>query len=320
MWRGLRTASRRLGYGRDGGQDGSGAAADDCGRGDSGGEAGRCARRFCRATTTRTTTWRRLPDGSSTLTMKPRRDPRPGDADAGHVDRDDRERVDKLGVSEPVVQQYGLGENQILVELPGVSDPGAGGRGYSVDGEAVDSCGGGRAVRERSGGAGGAMNGVIPPDAMLVHGAATSAGAPDAGLAAEARERGGGNGLPRCAAFDRTRTAGRTCRFTLTTEAGDRFYKYTSAHSSTSASPGSMAIVLDNKVREVAAIKSAIRDRGEIDGRVYAAAGERPVADAADGRAAGVDLVSWRRGRLGRAWVRRRFIRAWLRRLRACWR
>ena len=41
-------------------------------------------------------------------------------------------------------------------------------------------------------------------------------------------------------------------RFNLTTEAGDRFYKYTEAHSSTSASPGSMAIVLDNKVREVA--------------------------------------------------------------------
>ena len=41
-------------------------------------------------------------------------------------------------------------------------------------------------------------------------------------------------------------------RFTLTTEAGDRFYKYTSTHSKTSSTPGSMAIVLDNKVREVA--------------------------------------------------------------------
>ncbi len=34
-----------------------------------------------------------------------------------------RERVDKLGVTEPVIQKYGLGENQILVELPGVDDP-----------------------------------------------------------------------------------------------------------------------------------------------------------------------------------------------------
>jgi preprotein translocase subunit SecD len=54
--------------------------------------------------------------------------------------------------------------------------------------------------------------------------------------------------------------------FTLTTEAGDRFYKYTSAHSKDSASPGSMAIVLGNRVREVASINSAIRDRGEITG------------------------------------------------------
>ena len=28
----------------------------------------------------------------------------------------------RLGVSEPVIQEYGLGDNQILVELPGISD------------------------------------------------------------------------------------------------------------------------------------------------------------------------------------------------------
>ena len=35
-----------------------------------------------------------------------------------------RDRVDKLGVAEAQVAPYGLGANQILVELPGVSDPG----------------------------------------------------------------------------------------------------------------------------------------------------------------------------------------------------
>ena len=34
-----------------------------------------------------------------------------------------RSRIDQLGVSEPVIEQYGLGDNQILVQLPGVSDP-----------------------------------------------------------------------------------------------------------------------------------------------------------------------------------------------------
>ncbi|HMC29651.1 MAG TPA: protein translocase subunit SecD, partial [Candidatus Angelobacter sp.] len=35
-----------------------------------------------------------------------------------------RTRVDSLGVSEPLIQKNGLGENQILVQLPGVDDPG----------------------------------------------------------------------------------------------------------------------------------------------------------------------------------------------------
>ena len=35
-----------------------------------------------------------------------------------------RNRVDKLGVSEPVIQEHGLGQYQILVQLPGVDDPG----------------------------------------------------------------------------------------------------------------------------------------------------------------------------------------------------
>ena len=35
-----------------------------------------------------------------------------------------RNRVDKLGVSEPVIQEHGLGDYQILVQLPGIDDSG----------------------------------------------------------------------------------------------------------------------------------------------------------------------------------------------------
>ena len=35
-----------------------------------------------------------------------------------------RNRIDQLGVTEPTIQEHGLGENQILVQLPGVDDPG----------------------------------------------------------------------------------------------------------------------------------------------------------------------------------------------------
>ena len=34
-----------------------------------------------------------------------------------------RSRIDSLGVSEPIIQQHGLGQYQILVQLPGVDDP-----------------------------------------------------------------------------------------------------------------------------------------------------------------------------------------------------
>src|SRR3954451_11583395 len=34
-----------------------------------------------------------------------------------------RNRIDELGVSEPVIQEHGLGDYQILVQLPGVDDP-----------------------------------------------------------------------------------------------------------------------------------------------------------------------------------------------------
>src|SRR5437016_14266541 len=34
-----------------------------------------------------------------------------------------RRRIDTLGVSEPVIQEHGLGDYQILVQLPGIDDP-----------------------------------------------------------------------------------------------------------------------------------------------------------------------------------------------------
>src|ERR1700733_2619161 len=61
-------------------------------------------------------------DNNWTLTMKPVFE---NDLDKRTVDEaieTIRDRVDALGVSEPLIQEYGLGANQILVELPGISD------------------------------------------------------------------------------------------------------------------------------------------------------------------------------------------------------
>ncbi|SNS29180.1 preprotein translocase subunit SecD [Granulicella rosea] len=175
-----------------------------------------------------------------------------------------RERIDKLGVSEPVIAKYGLGDNQIVVELPGVDDPARvediiqstaklaihavlPNGPWASDAEAMTG-----------------LQGVVPPDAMLVHGTG-SAGAPD--MVYELKRASEVEGTDFRDAQPSQDINGRpNISFTLTTEAGDRFFKYTDAHKQGSADPGAMAIVLDNKVREVASIQSGIRDRGEITG------------------------------------------------------
>ena len=203
------------------------------------------------------------PDGSLTLTMK---QAAVRDLSARTLDTSIetiRERIDKLGVAEPVIQKYGLGENQILVELPGVSDP------ARVE-EVIQST----AKLEIHAVVGGpwgteqdalqANNGVSPPDSMLVRGSG-SAGAPEQVWLLKRVSEVEGTDF-RDAQPSQDQNGRPNIRFTLTTEAGDRFYKYTSEHSANTATPGSMAIVLDNKVREVAGIQSAIRDSGEITG------------------------------------------------------
>jgi preprotein translocase subunit SecD len=173
-----------------------------------------------------------------------------------------RERIDKLGVAEPLIQKYGLGENQILVELPGVSDPARvediiqSTAKLSIH-EVVGSYASEQDAMQ-------ANNGMIPSDDMLLKGNG-SAGAPEQFFLLKRVSEVEGTDF-RDAQPSTDQNGRPNIRFTLTTEAGDRFYKYTGAHSSTSATPGSMAIVLDNKVREVAAIQSAIRDSGEITG------------------------------------------------------
>jgi preprotein translocase subunit SecD len=61
-------------------------------------------------------------DSGLTLKMKPNQILALNDATVQKAIDAIGERVNALGVSEPVVQKYGLGDNQILVELPGISD------------------------------------------------------------------------------------------------------------------------------------------------------------------------------------------------------
>jgi len=172
-----------------------------------------------------------------------------------------RDRVDTLGVSEPVIQEYGLGDNQILVELPGVDDidrvksiiqstarleiHAVVGGPYKDEAEALASLGG-----------------ALPADEMLGHGSATVNNGSDSDAIYVLHRVSVVAGSDFRSADPSTDQNGRrNVRFTLTNEAGDRFYEYTSKNVGQS-----MAVVMGGRVREVATIQSAIRDSGEITG------------------------------------------------------
>jgi preprotein translocase subunit SecD len=171
-----------------------------------------------------------------------------------------RERVDSLGVSEPVIEQYGLGDNQILVELPGVTDLS---RVESIIQSTakleIHAVVPGQGPWPDQQQALAALGGVVPPDEVLMSGSNGTGGPEQWYLLKRASIVEGTDFRGAQPSTDQNGQPDIT--FTLTTEAGDRFYKYTSANVNTG-----MAIVLENKIREVANIESAIRDSGEIRG------------------------------------------------------
>jgi preprotein translocase subunit SecD len=162
-----------------------------------------------------------------------------------------------------VIQEHGLGQYQILVQLPGVDDPArvkdimqstamlelklSLGGPYSSEQEALQQKGG-----------------VMPPDAELLPGRnphpvsgednqvwyfiSRASAVTGRDLRGADPSRSQDTNQPRV-------------NFVLTTEGGRKFYAFTSAH----VGEG-LAVVLDHKVMEVANIKEPIRDQGEIEG------------------------------------------------------
>jgi len=172
-----------------------------------------------------------------------------------------RNRIDALGVSEPTIQEHGLGQYQILVQLPGVDDP------ERVKGliqstamlEIKQVLGGPYpsedAARQDKGG-------VLPPDAILMqgHGQPGAAANEEAWYLVSRVSAVRGKDL-RDAQPNTDQNGQPSVHFQLTGEGGQRFYNFTSAHVGER-----LGVILDNRVQEVANIKEAIRDTGEISG------------------------------------------------------
>jgi preprotein translocase subunit SecD len=172
-----------------------------------------------------------------------------------------RNRIDSLGVSEPTIQEHGLGQYQILVQLPGVDDPGR-----------VKDIMQSTAMLEIKQVLGGPFpseqaalqdkGGILPVDAILLpgHGAPGTPGDEQVFYLVSRVSAVRGKDL-RDAQASTDQNGQPDVTFTLTGEGGQRFYSFTSAHIGEQ-----LGVVLDGKVQEVANIKDAIRDTGTISG------------------------------------------------------
>jgi preprotein translocase subunit SecD len=176
-----------------------------------------------------------------------------------------RNRIDQLGVSEPVIQEHGLGDYQILVQLPGVDDP-------ARVKEIMQST----AMLEIRQSLGGPFNseqeamqangGVLPDNAVLIKGrniGGQNQGSDNVGdqwwLISRSSAVSGSD--LRGAEAGRDENGRPDVKFDLTGEGGRRFAAFTGAHVG-----DKLAVVLDNKVMEVANIQEQIHDQGRISG------------------------------------------------------
>ena len=175
-----------------------------------------------------------------------------------------RNRIDALGVSEPTIEEHGLGQYQILVQLPGVDDPGR-----------VKEIMQNTAMLEIKQVMGGPFpsqqaalqdkGGILPPDQLLLPGNTLGGRAEGEQWFLVSRASAIAGKDLRHADPSTDQNAQPDVKFQLTTEGGQRFYSFTSAHVK-----DSLGVVLDNKVREVATIDEPIRDQVEIHGHMDA--------------------------------------------------
>ncbi len=198
------------------------------------------------------------------LTMKPQNLAKLKNGAVSQAIETIRNRVDSLGVSEPTIQEHGLGQYQILVQLPGVDDPARVegiikstamleikqviGGPYSSEADALQQ-----------------NNGLLPPNSLLLpfHGLGGEGGDRNqyyivarSSAVAGSDLRSGGASAGRDSSTNEYEVS-----FNLTNEGGRKFAAFTGSHVG-----DKLAVVLDHQVREVANIKEQIHDSGRISG------------------------------------------------------
>lgn len=178
-----------------------------------------------------------------------------------------RRRIDTLGVNEPVIEEHGVGDYQILVQLPGVDDPTRvkdiiqstarlelrealdHGRAYASEDEARQ-----------------AHNTVLPPNTVLLHGQKSVSDHTDGVFIVSRIPVVSGTDIKGAEAGRKSDTGAPIVNFYLTTSAGEKFARFTSVHQESGPDPSNLAIVLDDRVIEAPSINGEIHDTGMIEG------------------------------------------------------
>jgi len=172
-----------------------------------------------------------------------------------------RNRVDQLGVTEPTIQEHGLGQYQILVQLPGVDDPARVKQIIQSTAmlEIRQAISGPYASEQAALQANGGM---LPANTVLLKGRSIgSAGEMQEAFYIVSRTAAVSGTDLRQAQPSRDENGRPDVTFILTGDGGRRFANFTGSHVG-----DKLAVVLDNKVMEVATIQEQIHDTGRITG------------------------------------------------------
>jgi preprotein translocase subunit SecD len=172
-----------------------------------------------------------------------------------------RRRIDALGVVEPTIAEYGQGDYELVVQLPGVGDP-------TQVKDIIQTTAmlelklvqdGPYSSREA---ALAAHGGILPPDSQLVGGKSESSSAAGGEAWYLVNQIAAVTGRDLSGAQEgRGDNGGWAVNFTLTRDGASRFSRVTGDNVGKL-----LAIVLDNRVVSAPVIHSQISDRGEISG------------------------------------------------------
>ncbi len=199
-------------------------------------------------------------DTTFTLTMKPLVEKALEEKTVQQAIETINDRVNSLGVSEPKVAPYSLGANQILVELPGISDTDQVRNAIQSTARLeIHAVLGGPYQDEQAALA--ANNGALPPDQELMHYSGITGTENDSVYVLSRAPIVSGADFRDATPGTNQNTGQQQVRFTLTDEAGNRFYDYTKDNVGKY-----MAVVMGNRIRSVASIKEPIHDQGDIEG------------------------------------------------------